>query len=175
MQKGFLGNLFTDWPCCLQWCCGAAANGAPLNYSGVTRSGYYCSGTNTTNHPVGDKLAEEFEVTYQEIMDRFCLEGMFGDHGRLPIETGCVSFSEVFDMRHRRRLGQHHEGYGTWRQVRRSRTQQLPQPLLLPHHYHYHNLDHLMPQSNGNGNGNGLATAMGTGTAREWKSKGKNK
>ena len=80
----------------------ASSSNAPLNYSGKARSGYYCSGTNTTNHPVGDKLAADYNVTYQEIMDRFCLEGYgFGEINlayNIAQQAG-VGVTEVFDMR----------------------------------------------------------------------------
>jgi hypothetical protein len=101
-EKKFLGILFTGLAVLLVvGAASAAANHAPLNYSGGERSGYYCSGTNTTNHPVGDKLAADFEVTYQEIMDRFCLEGYGFGEIKLAyrIAEQQVSASEVFDMR----------------------------------------------------------------------------
>jgi hypothetical protein len=80
----------------------AASSNAPMNYSGSPRGGYYCSGSNTRNHPVGEQLAADYGVTYQEIMDRFCLEGYgFGEIKLAYYIAGQagVDVSEVFDMR----------------------------------------------------------------------------
>lgn len=173
VKKGFWVILFTCLALLLVvGAASAAASNAPLNYSGVSRSGYYCSGTNTTNHPVGDKFSEEFEVTYQEIMDRFCLEGYgFGEimlAYRIAERAG-VSASEVFDLRA--------TGVG-WGSIMKN--------------YGLHGMSGKMiatttstttisttpvpPQSNGNGNGNGIGNGNGNGKGQgNGKAKGKNK
>ena len=163
----------------------AAASSAPLNYSGSPRSGYYCSGTNTTNHPVGDKLAGEFEVTYQEIMDRFCLEGYgFGEimvAYRIAEQAG-VSTSEVFDMRATgvgwgsimKSYGLHGMSGKTIATTTTTATTTTSTTTI--------STTPVPPQSNGNGNGNGSGNGNGNGSGNgngkgqgNGKAKGKNK
>ena len=61
----------------------------------------HCDGTAEKNHPEGDKLAEEYEVTYDEIMDWFCQGYGFGEIKlayHISQEAG-VGVDEVFAMR----------------------------------------------------------------------------
>lgn len=69
--------------------------------------GTYCNGTSTKNHPKGDKLVTKITdtysmtVTYDEVMDWFCLGYGFGEIDmayRLSVLSG-VSVDEIFQMR----------------------------------------------------------------------------
>ena len=62
--------------------------------------GSYCNGTKSTNHPVGDKLANQTGAPYEDIIDWFCQGYGFGN---IKLAYGIaaaadVDVSEVFDL-----------------------------------------------------------------------------
>ena len=66
------------------------------------KDGAYCNDTKTEHHPVGDKLAAEFGVEYEDIMYWFCDCGYgFGEIAQAYqiSEKAGVSVEEVFDQR----------------------------------------------------------------------------
>ena len=66
-----------------------------------TNQGIYCNGGAENHHPAGDNLAEEHDVTYEEIMDWFCQGNGFGeiDLAYRISQLAGVSVTEVFDLR----------------------------------------------------------------------------
>lgn len=152
----------------------AATLNSPLNYSGSPRSGYYCSGTNTTNHPVGERLAADYGVTYQEVMDRFCLEGYGFGEIKLAYDIAAqagVSVSVVFDMRVAgsgwgnimKYYGLHGNSGKTVSTTTSAASTTAPASI---------NSTPVPPQTNGNGNANNHGQGNGQGHG---KSKGKSK
>jgi hypothetical protein len=63
--------------------------------------GAYCNGSAETNHPAGEKLAEVYDVTYEEVMDWFCQGYGFGEIALAYkiSQFGGVSVDVVFEQR----------------------------------------------------------------------------
>jgi hypothetical protein len=98
--SGVRGTAFNDQP---QLNTSVATNAEQVD--GETfkqpKEGAYCDGTSETNHPEGDKLADEFDVDYTEIMDWFCQGYGFGEISQAYkiSQLKGISAEEVFAMR----------------------------------------------------------------------------
>lgn len=70
--------------------------------SDAAKDGAYCRGASETHHPTGEKLAQRYQVSYDEVMGWFC-DGRYG-FGEIDLaysiaRAAGVPVSQVFDQR----------------------------------------------------------------------------